>query len=107
MNHSNLPNASGRDTPESSASEPEEPNSTKLWQALNQNNSKFLFCVKYYFDVKYCKNFFTAMGGEATQLLRRLITCRKLGLTLTPSGDELRNGLLVMVDNFNAIFILL
>lgn len=37
------------------------------------------------------------MGGEATQLLRRLITCRKLGLTLTPSGNEVvhRNGILV------------
>ncbi|KAJ8953943.1 hypothetical protein NQ318_019186 [Aromia moschata] len=61
-------------TPEAAHRDPSE-NDTSLWRALSHNGY----------------NPQTPLSGEASQLLRKLITCRKLGMSITPAPPHVLN----------------
>lgn len=64
--HSNSTTASATSPPHEDSPEGE---GGMLWRALSQNG--------------HSQN--TPLTGEASQLLRKLITCRKLGMSITPA----------------------
>lgn len=78
----------GRDTPESNFSDEQAFESAdQLWQALAQHSqSEFLIIFSSFSKLKFLTQFnFPVNGGnEATQLLRKMINCRSLGIPFSP-----------------------